>query len=599
MPIYEFAMFPVIASFLLIAILGRYNRAIKYIALLGSLTPLLFIPSMAQNLGSITSINWLQIGTTQIPITISLLPINILLFSIVSIVGFLVILYSWGYMEKTSEDRMFYIEMLSFETAMLAFSISGNFILLFVAWEFLSLTSYLLIGFYGKLASIRAARKAVTIILIGDIAMLAGMILLWNNFSTFQFSQLIGSIQGVSAGLEVKIAMLLILVAIMTKSAQFPFSNWLADAMEGPTPVSAYLHSSTMVKAGVFLAFILFGMFAATAMLPVILVIGSISALLAISNALYETHIKRILAYSTVEELSVMLVALGLGAYVVALYLFIVQTFYKALLFFYSGILLKANPTTEDIYQMRNAGQNKALLISAAIGVLSLIGFIPFSGFFGSVFLDGSALSTSLPTYAILLLIDLGTALAMTRWFIIPQRRDIGKKLQNRAIEYSLVKKPMYVAFYIMTALTIISALTILYIPQISSSMANYGYNFGTSVNFSISDAIIFTIICAIGIYLAYMLFYKKNWHNNPKAKILFNNGFLDKIYLYVTYFVYDLSVLLGNFDILVSDLFDTLGQATSQSSMSVRRIQSGKINFYAIVFIVGLLALFAYLIFG
>jgi NADH-quinone oxidoreductase subunit L len=131
-------------------------------------------------------------------------------------------------------------------------------------------------------------------------------------------------------------------IAIFTKSAQFPFHEWLTDAMEGPTPVSAYLHSSTMVKAGVFAAILLFPPLPGNGMLPIILVFGIITAILSTFGALRELHIKKVIAYSTIQELSIMFIAIGSGALLAAVYFFFVQTFYKALLFFSAGNIMEA-----------------------------------------------------------------------------------------------------------------------------------------------------------------------------------------------------------------------------------------------------------------
>ncbi len=597
--IFELAIIPIFIALLVLAALKKENRAIKAIALVGSITPLAFLPSMIQHMGSITSINWLSIGPASLPITFSILPINVLLFATISIIAPLVILYSWGYMDKKSEDKSFYIEMLAFEISMLAFSIAGNFILILIAWGFLSLTSYLLIGFYGKPESARAARKTVTIILIGDIAMLTGAILLWHSFSTFQFSSIISIMQSSPINVTAQVAMLLILIAALTKSAQFPFSGWLPAAMEGPTPVSAFLHSSTMVKAGVFIVIILYGMFQAANLLPLILAIGIISALLAISNALYETHIKRILAYSTIEELSLMFVAIGLGAFSVAIYIFIVQAFYKALLFFYSGILIKAN-SNEDIYGMRNASKNKPMYAAALIGVLSLAGFVPFSGFFSNVSLESAAMSNSLLIYLLVLIIDLAVSLMIMRWFTVSSASETKKTVDaKRTVNYYLVSKHMYLSMYIMAFLTIISTVLILYITSIGSSMVGFGYNVNSALILSPIEAAIATAAVVAGLAIGYITFNNKQHKDASLSILLFNNALTDKIYYYLAAFFFEMSIMLSDLDFIINDIFDRMGEDTSYSSGIVRKVQNGQISTYAIIFAIGLLALLAYMIIG
>ena len=597
--IFELAIIPIFIALLVLAALKKENRAIKSIALVGSITPLAFLPSMIQHMGSITSINWLSIGPASLPITFSILPINVLLFATISIIAPLVILYSWGYMDKKSEDKSFYIEMLAFEISMLAFSIAGNFILVLIAWGFLSLTSYLLIGFYGKPESARAARKTVTIILIGDIAMLTGAILLWHSFSTFQFSSIISLMQSSPINLSAQVAMLLILIAALTKSAQFPFSGWLPAAMEGPTPVSAFLHSSTMVKAGVFIVIILYGMFQAANLLPLILAIGIISALLAISNALYETHIKRILAYSTIEELSLMFVAIGLGAFSVAIYIFIVQAFYKALLFFYSGILIKAN-SNEDIYGMRNASKNKPMYAAALIGVLSLAGFVPFSGFFSNVSLESAAMSNSLLIYLLVLIIDLAVSLMIMRWFTVSSASETKKTVDaKRTVNYYLVSKHMYLSMYIMAFLTIISTVLILYITSIGSSMVGFGYNVNSAIILSPIEAAIATAAVVAGLAIGYITFNNKQHKDASLSILLFNNALTDKIYYYLAAFFFEMSIMLSDLDFIINDIFDRMGEDTSYSSGILRKVQNGQISTYAIIFAIGFLALLAYMIIG
>ncbi len=597
--IFELAIIPIFIALLVLAALKKENRAIKAIALVGSITPLAFLPSMIQHMGSITSINWLSIGPASLPITFSILPINVLLFATISIIAPLVILYSWGYMDKKSEDKSFYIEMLAFEISMLAFSIAGNFILVLIAWGFLSLTSYLLIGFYGKPESARAARKTVTIILIGDIAMLTGAILLWHSFSTFQFSSIISLMQSSPINLSAQVAMLLILIAALTKSAQFPFSGWLPAAMEGPTPVSAFLHSSTMVKAGVFIVIILYGMFQAANLLPLILAIGIISALLAISNALYETHIKRILAYSTIEELSLMFVAIGLGAFSVAIYIFIVQAFYKALLFFYSGILIKAN-SNEDIYGMRNASKNKPMYAAALIGVLSLAGFVPFSGFFSNVSLESAAMSNSLLIYLLVLIIDLAVSLMIMRWFTVSSASETKKTVDaKRTVNYYLVSKHMYLSMYIMAFLTIISTVLILYITSIGSSMVGFGYNVNSALILSPIEAAIATAAVVAGLAIGYITFNNKQHKDASLSILLFNNALTDKIYYYLAAFFFEMSIMLSDLDFIINDIFDRMGEDTSYSSGILRKVQNGQISTYAIIFAIGFLALLAYMIIG
>ena len=293
-----YSIIPLLLFMVIIGAMKKTNRHIRHVALIGSVLPALFIPYLAMNIGASESYGWIGLAALSLPITASNTIVNFVMFSLVSIVAPFVFLYSTGYMDNQIDDKRYYLELLAFQAAMTALSLSGNFILLFIAWEFLSVTSYLLIGFYNTGSAKRAARKAITTIIIGDIAMLAAMALLWNSYSTLEFSQLAGV---TSFSAESLAAVALLIIAVFTKSAQFPFTSWLVDAMEGPTPVSAFLHSSTMVKAGVFLVLLLFPMFKASGMLNIILAISLITAIIAVANGIGETHIKKVLAFSTIE----------------------------------------------------------------------------------------------------------------------------------------------------------------------------------------------------------------------------------------------------------------------------------------------------------
>ena len=503
------SLVPLLAAILVIAALRMESKLIKAVALLGSISPLLFVPMMMHSVGTTQNIDWFSVGGAQFSITATLLPINMLLFVLVSVMGPLVILYSMGFMDVMHENRRFYIEMLAFQAAMLAFSIAGNFILLFIAWELLSVTSYLLIGFwYSRERANSAARKAITIILIGDIAMLAAMAILFASYSTLSFGAIISQVASHGMNGATAAALTLVLIAAFTKSAQFPFHEWLTAAMEGPTPVSAFLHSSTMVKAGVFLVMILFPLFELTRLMPIIAIVGALTALIGISNALVGRHIKKVLAYSTIEELSIMFFALGIGAYAAAIYFFFAQTFYKALLFFYSGALMKAN-NTEDITQMSGVSRNKLLLISGLFGVLALAGFVPFDGFFANTLLESSA--TNLLSYGFMLLTDILVSLFIARWFLIPAGKPTSDAAATRLdFAYGTLPRIMFVPIVILALMTLGGSYLLGYVSSVSGSMAAYGYRIAAGAAVPYLDMALESAVVVIGIMVMYALFYKR-----------------------------------------------------------------------------------------
>ena len=391
---------------------------IRYIPFFASLVSLLLMPFISSGE---SSLSWFSIAGHTFSITTIDSPINALLLLIVFSMASIIFVYSFGFMDALSEQKRFYMEMTAFEIAMAGFAMSGNFIMLFISWEFLSLTSYLLIGFWhSRESASRAARKTVTIIMIGDIALISAMVIFYTIFGSLNFITIITSISSVPALYHNSFLMgvFLLIIAIFTKSAQFPFQEWLPDAMEGPTPVSAFLHSTTMVKAGVFATLALLPLFMDTGYSSILLYFGILTATIATLNASRELHVKRVIAYSTIQELSLMIVAISSGAVLAGIYFFIVQSFYKALLFFSSGVMMKATDD-EDLNKITGLRENKLLYFSTLFGALSLAGFFPFAGFFSSISITSTfSLSENFIIYLILSLISIGTSFYIFSWLL-------------------------------------------------------------------------------------------------------------------------------------------------------------------------------------
>lgn len=579
-------LLPLAAAMIGIALL-RNPKASKYLAIGGSLVALLLLLKVSY--GS-TDISWITLGTYNIGLSISVTSLNFILLSIVLLIGFLVMVYSSGFMDLPSEQNRYYLEMLAFEASMAAFAVSGGFILLFIAWEFMSLTSYLLIGFWhSKDSANRAARKALMMVFVGDIALLAAIILFWNIFGTLQFAQIISSLQTAqSARLDLAIALLLI--AIFTKSAQFPFHEWLIDAMEGPTPVSAYLHSSTMVKAGVFLALLLYPLLALQPFNQVIIVFGIITAVLATLAASREMHIKKVTAYSTIQELSIMLIAIGAGAVLAAIYFFIIQSFYKALLFFSAGSAMKATDT-EQLDKMGGIRYNKILFYSTLFGVLSVAGFIPFSGFFANDAID-SALSANLAVYVIMTGISMLTSFYIFRWLSYLSKAP---KKDSAEFGYRSLHKSMLYSGVALAAMTLAASLIFLYLFAFLGQNATPAYiEANNALGLSMFDGIIFTAVIVVGAFLAYNTYYKGATKANAKKldKIIYTGPILNWMYNFVSRLTIELSEGATMFDQFISEGFDQFGHLTISAGRGIRQMSVGNVNSYAMIFIAGVIVL-------
>jgi NADH-quinone oxidoreductase subunit L len=343
--------------------------------------------------------NWFQFGDTWLQLGWVLDPLTAVMLVMVCFVGLWIFIYSVGYMAHDENFTRFFCFLSLFAAAMLGVVIANNLLLLFICWELVGLTSYLLIGFwYHKPSAAAAAKKAFVTTRIGDLAFLLGMVWLYAQSGTLLFydggngcleqSKLAAlAAQVTSAGMAVSTAIsLLIFCGAIGKSGQVPLHVWLPDAMEGPTPVSALIHAATMVAAGVFLVARVYPLMNAHpggAALQVVAWVGVITAVFAATIAVAQDDIKRILAYSTVSQLGFMMLGLGVGGVAVGMFHLITHAFFKALLFLGAGSVIHGCHEEQDIRRM--GGLKKFMPVTFAtyaVGMLALSGFpLLFSGF--------------------------------------------------------------------------------------------------------------------------------------------------------------------------------------------------------------------------
>ncbi|HXT12053.1 MAG TPA: NADH-quinone oxidoreductase subunit L [Candidatus Angelobacter sp.] len=353
-----------------------------------------------ENARQVFNFNWFQFGDQWLQLGWVLDPLSAVMLVMVTFVGTLIFIYSVGYMAHDENFTRFFTFLSLFAGAMLGVVIANSLLLLFICWELVGLTSYLLIGFwYHKPSATAAAKKAFITTRIGDMALLLGMVWLYSQSGTLLFykdgagclepsslSILIShrTIIGVSACTAIG---LLIFAGAVGKSGQVPLHVWLPDAMEGPTPVSALIHAATMVAAGVFLVARMYPLMSAGAhahhTLQVVTWVGAITAIFAASIAVAQNDIKRILAYSTVSQLGYMMMGLGVGGVAVGMFHLITHAFFKALLFMGAGSVIHGCHDEQDICRM--GGLRKYMPVTFAtyaVGMLALCGFpLLFSGF--------------------------------------------------------------------------------------------------------------------------------------------------------------------------------------------------------------------------
>ena len=337
-----------------------------------------------------TVYTWISSGDLQLGLTFRLDTLSAVMILVVTGIGFLIHVYSTAYMhEETSPEYARYFSYLNlFASFMLVLVLGANFPVMFVGWEGVGLCSYLLIGFwFTKKSAADAGKKAFVVNRIGDYAFILGMLLLFTQFTTFDFREIAAAVSGMppETGFGVlSVATLLLFIGATGKSAQIPLYVWLPDAMEGPTPVSALIHAATMVTAGVYMIgrnAVLFSHAPDT--LLIVAVIGAATALFAGTIGLVQNDIKRVLAYSTVSQLGLMFLAMGVGAFGAGIFHLYTHAFFKALLFLGSGAVIHALHGEQDIRNM--GGLKKYLPITYwtfLIASLAIAG-VPFlSGFF-------------------------------------------------------------------------------------------------------------------------------------------------------------------------------------------------------------------------
>ncbi len=573
-------MVPLVIALALVLVLPQGIS--KFIAMAGALAGLALLPFI----GSGTySVPWFSSAGLAFGLVTSVSQINLLLLAMVLGIAPLILLYSFGFMDTHSQQRRFYSEMLAFEAAMVLFAMSGSFITMFIAWEFLSLTSYLLIGFWNEKESAnRAARKAITIVFIGDIAILAAIAVMTGAFGTLTFSGVIAALPGNSAAALV--VAVLLGIAVLTKSAQFPFQEWLTDAMEGPAPVSAFLHSTTMVKAGVFLVMVLLPIFSSAGILPVISALSLITVAVATMNALKEMHVKRVIAYSTIQELGLMLFAVASGAVLAGVFLFFAQSFYKALLFFSSGAMMKATGE-EDIRRISGLRRNNALYIATLFGVLSLAGFVPFDGFFAGSAL-GSAFSTNLVYYVVLNVFGILTSFYMFRWLFFTSRKEASA---GTAVGFEMLPRSMVAGAIVLGIAALLASFAFPYFRY----LFEMPYPVYSALGTSTADELVVLALAFAGAVASYAAFRKGlALRSRAATAIIYSKALFNGLYDISAAFILGIAAGAATFEHWLDVGFRGIGMSVYYSSGFIRRLSYGEINLYVLTLSVATMAMIA-----
>jgi len=554
---------------------------------------------------------WLSF-TDQLKIHLGVLldPLSVMMLVVITTVSLMVHIYSLGYMKGERGFQRYYAFLSLFTFSMLGLVAATNIFQMYIFWELVGVSSYLLIGFYYERPSaVAAAKKAFIVTRFADLGFLVGILILSFTTDTFDFATLT-SMNGpvitqapgsLFLGLSVTTwAMLLIFMGGAGKSAMFPLHIWLPDAMEGPTPVSALIHAATMVVAGVYLVARLFPIysFSSPDALQVIMYVGSFTSLFAAVIACTQLDIKRVLAYSTLSQIGYMMVALGASGYgenglgyMASLFHLFTHAFFKALLFLGAGSVIHAVHTN----LMNNMGglhrQLPVTHITFLIACLTIAGIPPFAGFFSKDEILVAAFEHNKLVFAVQWLVAGITAFYMFRLYF--------SIFWNHAREYEHTPHEAPATMTFPLIFLAIASVLAGFVP-FHDLVTSDGKILHTEFHWMI--ALSSVLIALVGIGGAAILYYKKNpkpenlaFHLNGIYRVTYQKFFIDEIYLFITQNVIFqfVSRPLAWFDRHVVDgSMNFIGNTTVYLSGAIKRIQSGHVQLYIWLFSAGALLL-------
>jgi NADH-quinone oxidoreductase subunit L len=528
-------------------------------------------------------------------------------------IGSLIHLYSISYMHDDEKMHSFFAYLNLFIFFMITLVIGSNLLMMFIGWEGVGLCSYLLIGFWYKNQDFNdAAKKAFIMNRIGDLGFLIGIFIVGSLFNTLDFTSLKNIITTASDinDLWIAIAALALFIGAAGKSAQIPLYTWLPDAMAGPTPVSALIHAATMVTAGIFMITRLNFLFdMAPSVQNIIAIVGAVTALVTATIALVQNDIKKVLAYSTVSQLGLMFLALGLGAYEVAVFHVITHAFFKACLFLGSGSVIHGLHGEQDMRKM--GGLKKAMpitFITMLIAALAISGIFPLAGFWSKDEILMTAFHENEALWVIGSIASIMTAFYMFRLIYLTFFNSFrGTEEQKHHLHESpsLITLPLI----ILAILSFFGGIISLpgnswlneYLAPLFSKVAQEEHPFGTTEYVLMAIA---TIGALIGIGIAYKKYLKDNTIPSEDAeisgvsKVLYNKYYVDEAYDAI--FVKPINVLSSFFrdsvETTLSALVFGLGKVTNEIALQGKKVHNGSVGLYLFAFVIGVVAIITYL---
>lgn len=563
-----------------------------------------------------TFFNWMAAGSFQVDFGFMVDRLTVIMLLVVTGVGFLIHVYSIGYMHDDEDYPRFMAYMNLFVFFMLLLVLGDNYIMMFAGWEGVGLCSYLLIGFWFKNDNYNeAANKAFIMNRIGDLGFLLGLFLIYQTFGSFNFKEVMGMASSYPRydGTITAITLLLF-VGAMGKSAQIPLYTWLPDAMAGPTPVSALIHAATMVTAGVYMVVrsnVLYTLAPFSG--EFVAVIGLASALFAATIGLKQNDIKKVLAYSTVSQLGYMFVAAGVGAYSTAVFHLVTHAFFKALLFLCSGSVIHAMHGEQDI---RNMGGLKKYLpithITFLIGTLAISGVPVFAGFFSKDEILAMTYSHSFMMFTLLAVGSVITAVYMFRlyWLTFHGKfRGTKHQLDHLHESPKVMTVPLMVLAVLSAAGGFIGMPEIFHAPHF---LNNFLEPVAASEGHHVSHTFEYVLIITSIIVLAIIIYLTRNYYvvkgtvpesdaeEKGIARILSRKYYVDELYAMLFRKPLDIISGLGYRFVelaMITKIVDGIQEGVNMASNGLRYLQTGRTGSYLFIMVIGFLALMIYAI--
>ena len=591
----------------IVGMVGTLSVAISF-----AVTLYLFV-SASQEPVVINLFDWISIEKFDISFGFLIDQLSIIWLLFVTGIGSLIHLYSISYMHDDEKMHSFFAYLNLFIFFMITLVIGSNLLMMFIGWEGVGLCSYLLIGFWYKNQDFNdAAKKAFIMNRIGDLGFLIGIFIVGSLFSTLDFTTLKTAITSASDVNDfwIAAAALALFIGATGKSAQIPLYTWLPDAMAGPTPVSALIHAATMVTAGIFMLTRLYFLFdMAPSVQNIIAIVGACTALVAATIALVQNDIKKVLAYSTVSQLGLMFLALGLGAYEVAVFHVITHAFFKACLFLGSGSVIHGLHGEQDMRKM--GGLKKAMPITfwtMLIASLAISGIFPLAGFWSKDEILMTAYHGNPTLWVIGSIASIMTAFYMFRLIYLTFFNSFRGTEEQK---YHLHESPSLITLplIILAILSFFGGIISLpghswlneYLSPLFSKATHEAHSLGSTEYMLMAIA---TVGALIGIGIAYKKYLKDNTIPSEDAeitgitKVLYNKYYVDEAY--DALFVKPTNVLSSFFrdsvETTLSAMVFGLGKVSNSLAIQGKKVHNGSIGLYLFAFVIGVIVILTYL---